>query len=496
MSPSRRHFLRATLMAGAALAVPDGVHRALAAVAHGARLTAFGYGPLVPDPAGLLDLPEGFQYRALSPGTLATRGASDERFRSTLDDGTPTPPLHDGMAAFAGPRGVTVLVRNHELDAGHAPMVDPARERPYDPLSGGGTTTLWVDRDRRLVRSFASLSGTVRNCAGGRTPWGTWLSCEETTAMPGETDAVNADRTPRVSKPHGYVFEVDARAERLVEPVPIRAMGRFYHEAVAVDPATGFCYLTEDRDDGLLYRFRPSVLAEPGRPGKRPHELAPGDYARGGTLEALRVRGRPRFLTQNWHDRNALAVGATLAVEWVRLPDPEPGMDTERDPADRGPDVARRRWRTASGSLRGQGFALGCAQFARGEGAEFAGGAFYLCCTNGGPERAGQVFRLDPRRSRLTLLAQPDDRALLDGPDNLCLAPHGDLLVCEDGRDTNRVVGLTPRGRLYPLAMNRHPENGELAGATFSPDGRTLFVNVQSPGVTYAVWGPWASRRD
>lgn len=492
MTPSRRDFLRTSLLAGAALALAPGIDRALAAVASGARLRAEGYGPLLPDPKGLLDLPAGFEYRALSMGVLERHVEKWGEFRSRLTDGSATPPLHDGMAAFAGPDGVTVLVRNHELNLGDTPMVDAARVRPYDPLVGGGTTTLWVDRDREVVRSFASLSGTVRNCAGGRTPWGSWLSCEETTAMPGEVDAVNADRTPRVSRPHGYVFEVDSRATSLADPVPLTAMGRFYHEAVAIDPRTGICYLTEDRDDGLLYRFRPTVVDSGGR---RARDLSVGDYAKGGVLEALRVVGRPQLLTQNWADRAAMVAGRPLRVEWVRIPDVEPAMDTERDPADTNPDIARRRWRTASTSTRAQGFALGCAQFARGEGAEFSAGRLYVCCTNGGPARAGQVFRLDPQRGELTLLAQPDDRALLDGPDNLCITPHGDLLVCEDGRDENRIVGLTREGRIYSLALNRHAANGEFAGATFAPDGRTLFFNLQSPGVTFAVWGPWSRRR-
>ena len=493
MSTSRRDFLRVSLLAGTALSMPVGIDRALAAVAHGARLTAQGYGPLVPDPAGLLDLPAGFQYRALSTGVLEQRVDAQADFRSRLTDGTPTPPQHDGMAAFAGPDGMTILVRNHEMNLGEGPKVDPRRDRPYDPMAGGGTTTLWVDRDRQLVKSFASLSGTVRNCAGGHTPWGSWLTCEETTAMPGRIDSVNADRTPWVSEPHGYVFEVDSRAEALVEPRPLKALGRFYHEAVAIDPATGICYMTEDRNDGLLYRFRPAAV---GRGGKRPQDLGVGDYAEGGVLEALRVRGRPRFLTQNWLDANGLAVGGRLRVEWVRIPDIDPAMDEMRDPADTNPQVAERRRRTAATSMRAQGFALGCAQFARGEGATFANGMFYACCTNGGPARAGQVFRLDPRRDQLTLIAQPDDRALLDGPDNLCVSPHGDLIVCEDGRDDNRVVGVTPSGRLYVFALNRHPAKREFAGATFSPDDRTLFFNLQEPGVTFAVWGPWSERRD
>src|SRR5436309_896659 len=169
------------------------------------------------------------------------------RFSQTLSDGEPVPALHDGMAAFAGPEGHTVLLRNHELDPGQNPAVAPGRAPRYDGLGTGGTTTLWVNGRGELVRAFASLAGTFRNCAGGSTPWGPWLSAEECVYMPGPADPHAFDRRPDVHEPHGYVFEVDSRATGLVDARPIRGMGRFYHEALAVDPVTGFVYLTEDR---------------------------------------------------------------------------------------------------------------------------------------------------------------------------------------------------------------------------------------------------------
>jgi len=180
------------------------------------------------------------------------------------------------MAAFAGPAGPTILVRNHELNLGEAPRADARRALPYDHLTGGGTTTLWVDAERNLVKAYPSLSGTLRNCAGGRTPWNSWLSAEEATQTPGAKDPVNAEQDPGVARRHGYLFEVDALSEHLMEPIPLTAMERFRHEAVAEDPRTGFAYLTEDRDDGLLYRFRPAALAH----GTTPSALRVGDYAR------------------------------------------------------------------------------------------------------------------------------------------------------------------------------------------------------------------------
>ena len=459
------------------------------AIATGAQLAAQGYGPLVPDPDGLLDLPVGFRYHLLSPGIVESDRKTDARFASQMSDGSPTPGMHDGMAAFAGPEGLTILVRNHELNTGDAPKVDSRRNRPYDPKAGGGTTTLWVDPERRLVASFASLSGTVRNCAGGRTPWGSWFSAEETNLMPGPHDPVNADLTPDVTKPHGYIFEVDSRSDRLVEPIPLKSMGRFRHEAVAVDPVTGFAYLSEDLDDGLLYRFRADVL----RRGTQPSALRVGDYARGGVLEALRVQGRPQLLTQNWKVPPAISHGESLPIEWVRIEDPDPAMDLEHAVGNPSSTHA------APSSTRAQGFAHGCAQFARTEGIAFSNGSVYFCCTDGGPKKLGQVFRISLREQKLSLVVQSDDHSLLDGPDNICGAPWGDLVVCEDnlsgGKRENFVVGVTPQGRCYRIAHNAHPRKREFAGACFSPDGRTLFVNVQNPGLTFAIWGPWNSRR-
>jgi secreted PhoX family phosphatase len=264
------------------------------------------------------------------------------------------------------------------------------------------------------------------------------------------------------------------------------------HEAVAVDPATGFVYMTEDRGDGLFYRYRPSIITS-GR--KRPAEMAVGDLALGGTLEALRIVARPSARTQNW---DAIAPpfvrGRRHLVDWVAIPDIEPDVDMERDADDMDVEPLKRRARTAPTSTRAQGFRLGAAQFARQEGITYHRGAVYICATNGGRAKLGQVWRLELSSHRLSLLTEPNDGGLLDGPDNITPAPNGDLIVCEDGKGEDFIVGITPHGTLYHLARNAFNEV-EFAGATFSPDGRTLFVNVQDPGITFAIWGPWEQRR-
>ena len=480
---SRRQFLRRTAAASASLLIPNALQLLAVRMADAAgqsSLVARGYGPLKRDPAGLLALPAGFHYRTLSTSLLGSD--HDRRFTQRLDNGELVPARHDGMGAFPGPDGVTVLVRNHEIEPGHVPVVEPKGHRRYDRLGTGGTTTLWVDPERRLKRSFPSLAGTFRNCAGGPTPWGSWLSAEECVYTPGPRDPRADDPTPDAAARHGYVFEVDARARGLVPPVPIKAMGRFRHEAVAVDPESGFVYLTEDRPDGLLYRYRPRVVVERG---KRVADMKVGDLAEGGTLEALRIVGRPAALTQN-RQEPAFARGRQWPVDWVAIPVVDPDVDMEHDGISAPP-------RAAATSTRAQGFRLGAAQFARNEGITIHRGSLTFCATDGGRKEAGQVWSLELGQQRLSLVLEPNDRALLDGPDNLTTAPNGDLIVCEDGERGNSVVGITPEGRLYKVARNTYNES-EFAGACFSPDGGTMFVNTQDPGITFAIWGPWEKR--
>lgn len=487
---TRRDFLRRLSLVTAAAVAPSGLEALCARVASSRAVETQGFGRLIPDPAGLVDLPEGFRYRSFSSGRLGT--TEDMQFSQTLSNGEAVPALHDGMAAFARPDGLMVLIRNHEMDPGQTPAVAPGRTPRWDRLGTGGTTSLWVNGEGELVRAFASLAGTFRNCAGGATPWGSWLSAEECVYTPGPADPHVHHQRPDVTEAHGYIFEVDSRAEDLVPARPIHGMGRFYHEAVAVDPGTGFVYLTEDRADGLLYRFRPKVITSRR---KSPRELVVGDLHEGGILEALRLRDHPRAMTQNHEDGPPRFVpGKWMRIDWVAIPDAEPKVDMERDPTDREPDPLKRLGRTASTSTRAQGFAQGAAQFSRCEGITRLGRHLYFCATNGGHAGAGQVWKLDPAGSRVALVLEPNERSQLDGPDNLTIAPNGDLLACEDGTGENFIVGVTPRGTCYHFARNAH-NRSEFAGACFSADGRTLFVNIQDPGITFAIQGPWQGRK-
>ncbi|GAA1190382.1 PhoX family protein [Prauserella alba] len=428
---SRRGFLRSGAAVGATSALLGMMSTTASATpGRGPRQADDngGYGPLEPAPGGELLLPAGFSYVAF--GHTGT----------PMSDGAPTPSRHDGMAAFAGDDGLIRLVRNHEQGEGAA-FASPS----YDPAAAGGTTTMVFDpRKMELVDTFPSLTGTIRNCAGGPTPWGSWLSCEETFTGLG------------VDTPHGYVFEVPADADGPVDPVPYKEMGRFVHEAVAVDEATGIVYQTEDRGSAGFYRFVPNT---------------PGDLAAGGTLQMLAVKDRPGFDT-----RIGQKPGRTLPVEWVDIDDPDPDSDDTLA-------VAR------------QGWDKGAAVFARLEGAWFGGGSIYLNSTSGGDAGIGQVWEYRPRGDsggQLVLVYESTDPDLLESPDNICVSPNtGGLVLCEDGDGKDLLRGVTTRGEIFDLAELAGPNTSELAGATFSPDGKILFFNVQSPGVTYAVTGPW-----
>ena len=396
----------------------------------------------------LLLLPPDFRYTIVS------------RARGTLDDGNPSPRLPDAMGAF-DVGGELRLVRNHEIRDVALPLSPGPWS--YDAAGAGGTTTIVVDRHTRLpMRRFVSLSGTSANCAGGPTPWSSWITCEETTL----------GNNVGFTKPHGYCFEVPAAANSAVPAVPLPHLGRFVHEAAAVDPTSGVVYLTEDHERAGLYRcvlHRPGVLAG------------------GGRLQMLAVRGAPAF-----DAARGQTVGKRLAVTWVDIAQPDP-PGAQSNPS----------------AVFDQGRAAGGTRFRRLEGAWFGNDSLFFTSTTGGDSGNGQVWQYRPRVSPLhkrravgdlpwegdlTLIFESPAPDVARFPDNLSITPRGSLVVCEDSdQGVSFLRGLTPGGFMFPFAQNIAPSAAgtEFAGAVFSPDGQTLFVNLQIPAITIAIWGPW-----
>ncbi|WP_333736292.1 alkaline phosphatase PhoX [Streptomyces sp. IBSBF 2806] len=484
MSLTRRDFTRQSAVTGAGIALAGSVG-ALASAPNALAATdaedtadapreqaaaghhGVGYGPLLPDPAGILALPAGFRYRVVTYSG-----------RTKLESGEITPSNHDGTAAFCGPRGATLLVNNHELKgprAGWQYPVPLTEGHVYDPAAAGGCTVVEV-RPGGHVAEWVGIAGTSTNCAGGATPWGTWLSGEETEDKAGQNG---------MTKDHGYIFEVDPadrRANR--DPRPVKAFGRYAHEAVVIDPKHGHAYLTEDASgpNGLLYRWTPPAGFRHGRGKLR--TLA----ADAGVLQAFKCFDSGGKFVDDLS--RATKIGTVYGVDWVDVPDRDAKSVSVRKQFAAG-QVTRAR--KLEGMWWGDGGAYVVSSYARDESPV---------------QHDGAVWFYDPKRRTLTLKVllgvNPDPSAdgAFDGPDNITVSPYGGLVIAEDGEGVQHLFGATDSGRTYPIARNElnigtadKPEYSEFTGVTFSPDGHTLYANIQTPGIMLAITGPWKRQK-
>jgi secreted PhoX family phosphatase len=515
----RRVFLKGSVGA-ALLAGPMQGLVARSALAAGGGRSGIGFGPLAPSASlntgeHLLDLPRGFQYRVIG------------KAGSPMSDGVPTPINHDGMASFRYERGVIRMIRNHEV----LPSDDPAQAAfgtsvmtPYDPQGPGGTTTMELTPEGRLLRAWVSQNGTAMNCAGGAMPWGAWVTCEETILG---TDARTnfLGQVNDLEGEHGYIFEVPVTRgpSSGASSPPIRSAGRFNHEAVAWGH-DGWLYLTEDNFNGPsgFYRYQP-----PNDP------MRDGHIADGGRLQVLVVDpgGQVPVLPTGAADlRGSVGAGSTFQTSWVDIPvpDPVPGSFVLGDhvPIEPTSLVLNDYELPASPSdvqmsraVALQGYALGAGNFARIEGCWYGEGKVFFCATAGGAAASagrddsevrrgngnGQVWMYDVAGGQLTLIVEADnpadsDDAILDGPDNITLSPRGGLIVCEDGDGANFLRGVTVDGDVFDLARTADGIDSEFAGANFNPNGNVLFANLQDvttegslTGLTVVISGPFGS---
>jgi secreted PhoX family phosphatase len=352
-----------------------------------------------------------------------------QRAGDLMSDGYVVPGRPDGMACFAGPSGSLILMRNHELRRNRGAAAFPADKPPAQAFDpkAPGGVTRLVLSADGKVLRSNLVLAGTMGNCGGGPSPWGWMSCEE-----------------HPVGDHGYVFLCDPAAEVVQPPRKIAGYGRMNHEAVAVDPVSKVAWLTEDRGDGCLYRFVPRDPVDPFS----------------GRLEAMCVEGYP--------DTTPLdAVGIPLSVRWVAV-------------EDRGDDT-----------LRQAAVAAGASTFSRGEGCWFANQAVTFAATSGGPFGRGQIWRLDPAREELTLLAVggPTDVHM---PDNLTVSPQGWVVMAEDNGERNHIRGLRADGTVVDLARNARSRS-EFCGVCFSPDGQTLFANIQVEGLTVAIRGPFAS---
>ena len=438
--------------------------------------------PLVDDPRGLLALPPGFHYEVV---TYAGK--------TKLKDGEGvTPSNHDGTEVFDAGRGRLRLIQNHELGAGAALGVPHIAGTVYDPtaLMAGGCTVIETDRRGKNYGEWVGISGTHTNCAGGRTPWGTWLTCEETEAKAGTAWSGNG-QSGTYSRDHGYVFEVFADGRKL--PKPIKAFGRYAHEALAVDPSRTQVYLSEDAStpNGLFYRWTAP------RGVKLKSGIANQLGANAGTLEAMAILMDDGSVLPDVAYLTSAQLGRPFRVKWVPVPERD-GQTTSVRKQFTNEITRGKKFEGAYGTDKGvyvvNSFAFNTADLPA-DAVKHDGMVWFYSYK----DKTITLVTYFPHQSTTETGARPRyDGVVFDGPDNVTVTPWGTLVLAEDGVGASHVLSSVPGGPTYAIARNQlnigtpaAPEYSEFTGPTFSADGKALFVNIQAPGITLAITGPW-----
>lgn len=498
MAVSRRQVLSGATATGVGLSVA-GVLPSLATATPAAAHGPDGHGrggspagrpfpPLEDDPDGILALPAGFSYE------IVTReGVTEMSFGQGK-----TPAYHDGTGVVAARFNRLTIIQNHEMTPHMSPFGVPhVPGTVYDPgaVNASGCTIITTDGAGNRTGEWVGISGTVRNCAGGVTPWGTWLTCEETFINAGATWSA-AGQSGVYQKNHGYVFEVlDADSAHQL-PKPIKAFGRFEHEALAVEPNLRHVYMSEDAGgpNGLFYRWTAPSGVRLGR------GLANALSDTAGTLEAMQIRLDDGSILPDVAFLTSAQLGRPFKVTWIEVPERDALTTPIRKQFADG-DVTRGKkfegvWSTDEGCYIVNSFAFGANDLPAGA-----------------TKHDGMVWFYNYRDQTITLVTyfphNPESETegtfpkyadmVFDGPDNVTVTPWGTLVLAEDGVKASHVLSSVPGGPTYAIARNMlsngtsngSPTYSEFTGPVFSPDGRVLFVNIQAPGITLAIRGPW-----
>ena len=426
--------------------------------------------PLLDDPKGLLALPAGFKYRVVT-----------QAGETKLTSGQPTPTLHDGTAVFDGSRhGTYTLIQNHEIGADNALGVPPSAGTVYDSGVGaaGGCTVISVDRDGKNLGEWVGISGTITNCAGGPTPWGTWMTCEETENK--------ANGTTRL-KDHGYVFEVWADG-KTAHPVPLKALGRYAHEALAIDEDRTHIYLSEDASgpNGTFYRW--SAPRGYRLSSRSWQDLQNKDF---GTLEALAILGDDGKPIPDVAYLTSAQLLRPFRTTWVPVPDRDGATTSVRKQFTDGQITRGKKFEGVYGTKQG---VYVVNSYAESGTADLPADAV---------PHDGMVWFYNYEAKTIQLVTYfPENAAANKGPEakyddlnfdspvNVTVTPWGSLILAEDGQASSHVLSATPGGPTYAIARNMLNDS-EFTGPTFSADGKVLFVNIQTPGITLAITGPW-----
>ena len=430
---NRREFLRRSfLTAGAASSAtlltacmgassfPGGRS---AAGARASRLSEIG--PLQAPDANGLRLPEGFSSRV-----VAVSGQTPVLGGTYLWHSFP-----DGGATYRAEDGGWIYTSNSEV--------------PRAGGLSGGCGALRFDADGNVIDAYSILTGTDGNCAGGKTPWQTWLSCEEPQA---------ATNSP------GLTFECDPFSPGS-EGVALPALGIFKHEAVCVDDFNKLLYLTEDTGDGRFYRFVPSAADWPAGASRAAMQE--------GQLQVLRFSagGRGQSL-----DDAGLDVSRPHAVVWEDVVQPEQPQQAVR--SNLGADAPGSRFRG-------------------GEGLWYFDGVVYFSTKSD-----NRIWAYEHATGLLEVIYDfaTSDNAILSGVDNLVVSEFGDVLVAEDGGDM-QIVAILPDRSLLPIVQaSDDTGQSELVGPAFSPDGTRLYFSAQrngrngalGNGITFEVRFPYS----